>query len=965
MPEPKRSSSGSEDRAGTLFASWLARLEAGEEPDFAALCRDHATHARRLQELHDSWLEVDGLRRLFGLAGTVAERLKGRFGSEVDPEIELEGESPASQEFSAQVLERLAGHGERARRYRFKSEIAHGGMGKVLKVWDEDLRRHLAMKVMLGKGALPGEERAATVDAGQLARFLEEAQVTGQLDHPGIVPVHELGLDAEGHVYFTMKLVKGRTLRTIFDLVREGREGWTQVKALGVLLKACEAMAYAHDKGVIHRDLKPANVMVGRYGEVFVMDWGLAKILGRDDAKDIRVRTEAAAASLSQVHSDRREHLGEAPDSPLYTMDGDVVGTPAYMSPEQASGRVEEMGPHSDVYGLGAMLYHLLAGHMPYVPPGGRMVNYAVLALAQERPPRPLHETAPSAPQELVAICEQAMARDPRRRYPDMNALAADLAAYLEGRVVHAFEVGAWAEARKWVRRNKSLAAALCAALALFVGGLAGIGYVQARGREIAELERRRADDKALEAQRSEAEAQDQRLRAEAETAKVLRLSDVKRLAELSAQADALWPPHPERIGELDAWLDRARAPLRNLDLHRATLQEMRASAPSAEMQWQHDVLTELIAGLEGLAAGLLTDEAVGEPYGWSIPKRLAFARDLQAGFAPGGELARRWEAALPAIRDVYGSPDLAPQMGLSPLGPDPQTGLWEFAHLMTGSEPRRDGEGKLVLSEETGIVLVLLPGERFTMGSQAHDPSGANFDPDSQPDEIPVREVRLSSFLISKYEMTQGQWLRLSGQTPSQYGPDDWGTEWLATGAQATLMHPVERISWLDCLTWLSRAGLCLPSEAQWEYAARGGTVTAWWSGRERESLRGAANLQDSFSMARGGQHWLRDRHEMWLDDGSTVHAPVGAYAANPLGLHDVMGNVSEWCLDGYFQDSYRKGSLEDPVVSWVEASICSVRGGSFSESAYFARSACRVNRPPGTILDTTGVRPARSLAR
>ncbi len=131
-------------------------------------------------------------------------------------------------------------------------------------MWDEDLRRNLAMKVILGKGDhITGE--TPSVDSKTLGRFLEEAQVTGQLDHPGIVPVHELGLDDQGQVYFTMKLVKGRDLKAIFDLVHEGKEGWTQTRALNVMLKVCEAMAYAHSKGVIHRDLKPANVMVGKY----------------------------------------------------------------------------------------------------------------------------------------------------------------------------------------------------------------------------------------------------------------------------------------------------------------------------------------------------------------------------------------------------------------------------------------------------------------------------------------------------------------------------------------------------------------------------------------------------------------------------------------------------------------------------------------------------------------------------
>jgi serine/threonine protein kinase len=151
-------------------------------------------------------------------------------------------------------------------RYAMKSEVGRGGMGAVLRVWDEDLRRHLAMKVVLPEGALPAAPVPASPDPRRLGRFFEEAQITAQLDHPGIVPVHELGLTNDGRVYFTMKLVHGRDLQTIFGLARSGAEGWSPTRAVGVLLKVCEAMGYAHSKGVVHRDLKPANIMVGGWG---------------------------------------------------------------------------------------------------------------------------------------------------------------------------------------------------------------------------------------------------------------------------------------------------------------------------------------------------------------------------------------------------------------------------------------------------------------------------------------------------------------------------------------------------------------------------------------------------------------------------------------------------------------------------------------------------------------------------
>ena len=166
-----------------------------------------------------------------------------------DSEEELtEGGVESSRDFSSEVLQRLAERHGAFGRYRIKSEVARGGQGAVLRVWDEDLQRNIAMKVILGKGDAEATGKTPEVDSRTLDRFLEEAQVTSQLDHPGIVPVHELGLDSQGRVYFTMKLVKGETLETLFDKGHKGEDGWTLTRALGVMLKVCEAMAYAHSK---------------------------------------------------------------------------------------------------------------------------------------------------------------------------------------------------------------------------------------------------------------------------------------------------------------------------------------------------------------------------------------------------------------------------------------------------------------------------------------------------------------------------------------------------------------------------------------------------------------------------------------------------------------------------------------------------------------------------------------------
>jgi len=449
---------------------------------------------------------------------TLSERLKQRFGLDVDPRIDLPADSgrpapePGSSALSwpsSGVIRRMSERRAASGRYRMEGEIARGGMGAILEVFDEDLRRKLAMKVIVDHAQDATASARGSVHPQKLARFLEEAQVTGQLDHPGIVPVHELGLDADGRVYFTMRLVRGRDLAAIFHLVDGQKEGWTVTRALGVLLKVCEATAFAHAKGVVHRDLKPANVMVGQFGEVYVMDWGLARVRDHADRHDLRVRRDAGPAP-APVEIDRREESGSAPRDELYTMDGDIVGTPSYMAPEQALGQLEKLDARSDVYALGAMLYRLLAGTAPHTSKDEFAGAGTILERVIAGPPKPLETLAPEAPAELVAICEKAMERDPSRRYPDMLAVAEDLRAFLEGRVVGAFETGALAEARKWIRRNTPLAASLAASVLALAGGLAAslvFARAASASAELAEVRRKESDANALLAEKRRGEA--------------------------------------------------------------------------------------------------------------------------------------------------------------------------------------------------------------------------------------------------------------------------------------------------------------------------------------------------------------------------------------------------------------------------------------------------------------------------
>ncbi len=358
-------------------------------------------------------------------------------------------------------------------RYVYDGVIGHGGMGVVYRVLDTDLHRKLAMKVSnLGSDAIdalspPGEPTL-------LERFLEEAQITGQLDHPGVVPLHELGIDSAGRVYFTMRLVKGDELTRIFELAQHGTAGWNQERVLNALVRVCEALGFAHAKGVLHRDLKPSNIMVGSFGEVYVMDWGVAKVLGRADTQDRADIAEEERAAI--VHTRRAADLeGDS----THTKYGTVFGTPAYMAPEQARGEIDTLDGRADVYAVGALLYHWLAGSAPYCENEVHAPLPTRLHWLLDGPPRPVRKLAPNTDAELVAICEKAMAREANDRYADMESLAADLRSFVAGRPVAALPLGRMGRALRWGRKNLYAAALLVAVL---VGSAYGIARLSSLG---------------------------------------------------------------------------------------------------------------------------------------------------------------------------------------------------------------------------------------------------------------------------------------------------------------------------------------------------------------------------------------------------------------------------------------------------------------------------------------------------
>ena len=432
-----------------------------------------------------------------GVDSTIRSHLR-RLGKHPESATDVEGGASGAQ--PDLIIRKAYGNA----RYVFKGEVGRGGMGSVLKVYDTDLRRDLAMKVILGKGE-PGEEGATATSPLVVERFLEEAQVTGQLEHPGVVPVHELGVDGDGRMYFTMRLVRGKSFDEVIRLARNEEQGWNRTRALHSLLKICETVAYAHSRRVIHRDLKPSNIMIGRFGETYVMDWGAARILGRK----VSGTPSNPSDTFASVRTDRRDQVASG-NTPSATQEGMIIGTPFFMPREQAAGLQDEIGPHSDVYSVGCMLYQLMSGLRPYELSDGTRTVMEVVSLVISGPPEPLRKLAADAPAELVAICEKAMEHDWRKRYPDMLQMAEDLRAFLERRVVRAYQTGQLARFQKWVSRNRALATSIAASVLLALTTLTVVVVQQGRTLSVVKAEQRRtaeardlAEQRGLEAERN------------------------------------------------------------------------------------------------------------------------------------------------------------------------------------------------------------------------------------------------------------------------------------------------------------------------------------------------------------------------------------------------------------------------------------------------------------------------------
>jgi formylglycine-generating enzyme required for sulfatase activity len=412
--------------------------------------------------------------------------------------------------------------------------------------------------------------------------------------------------------------------------------------------------------------------------------------------------------------------------------------------------------------------------------------------------------------------------------------------------------------------------------------------------------------------------------------------SDSNLLKSYLARSETLWPSNPRIVGELEGLRADAERLFETVPAKLSLVSKLEhrmGGEDSTRIRWQFQTLSQLTTDIQELcsSSGLIPE----------LGKRIEFAKTVEAISVT--DRKDYWEQIISQIHSapIYGGLSISPQLGLIPLGFSPDSGLAEFLHVEShqGEIPLRGEGGFLPMLSTTGLILVLLPSGKFHMGAQDIDPKDWNYDPKAESIEGPVHEVELSAFFMSKHLMTQGQWQRLTGKNPSRYpaGARD-------NGYSYTPLHPVETITWAATSAVLFKTGLEIPTEAQWEYAARAGTSTVYWTGNDENSI------------ARGA-HLLFNRLDL------KRHAPVGSYDGNPFGLYDVIGNLWEFTRD-------RSCTFDQPCrdgdgLRGMEGKSLIVRGCSFFNSSTQARVAYRTeDNTPEKFESWMGVRPARQLS-
>jgi len=455
-PEPESSSAGRLDLA---IESILDELRNGKCPSLEDLIARYPDCASDIREVFPALLMVEQIKQESlsrqGTANTyIFTGTTNPPSSSVDHDFSIDEDSLVSP------------------RFEFMRPLDQGGLGIVSVALDKSLNREVALKEIR-------DDRSD--DPVLRQKFLLEAQLTGGLEHPGIIPIYGLGKSANGKPYYAMRLIKGNNLhlhiKNFHERVKQGKSefaGQSLRRILRRFMDVCEAISYAHSRGVLHRDLKPSNIMLGPYGETLVVDWGLAKAMGISSAPDSKQTVDHSFAAQPETPL---KPSGSKTDE---TQNGSIVGTPAYAPPEQLAGRLEMITVRSDVYGLGAILYEILCGQAPAA--GSLLDVIRKITTGKVTPARKIN---PSVPKSLDAICLKAIALAPEDRFESANELRSEVERWLDDAPVKSFPDPLWVQCRRWVRKHPSLASTISVAAMMSILGTVIFTLVVSRNNAI------------------------------------------------------------------------------------------------------------------------------------------------------------------------------------------------------------------------------------------------------------------------------------------------------------------------------------------------------------------------------------------------------------------------------------------------------------------------------------------------